>query len=510
MDARDQDALLRSPLFMVAGPELLASLAPSASVRAYQGGETLFAQGETAEALFVVAEGCVKLCRKTGSHEQAVLSVLTAGQVYFEPSMFSSGRHLATAEAVSFARAIRFDGMAIRAAMALKPSLALDLFALCSDTRATLVEQIEQLKTHSVSQRVASFLLRQIPAANEGTTITLPYSKALIAMLVGATSESFSRALVQLRAHGVEVDREKVTILDIERVRRYVGAPFGESLRARKQAPTRFSSLWKRRKFDEGLLRSWRKAIAASEPISVLLVDAGLDRPSGEVPSGSVDRALLAAVGDDISREAEHDGKSMVHYNGEIFAVAAPGANHGGAMAFGNKLLSIIESNAIRRGAETAASRIAAIGAATIVPNTRDRIEKIFCYADIALHRAKALGRGRVCSFHDDPSCETAKRSPSGAPDSSDRIFPLFGMPPRRLLRTEPRVISCSDPMFYALANRGVSDVGKRDDVDLFNRLETEIDKKAHLNKGRFVGHSQSNPRHMGSRACRNPRNRSV
>jgi CRP-like cAMP-binding protein len=182
------------------GPELPGSLAPCASVRDYQGGATLFAQGETADALFVVAEGCVKLCRKTGSHEQAVLSVLSAGQVYFEPPMFSAGRHRAMAEAVSFARAIRFDGIAIRAAMTLKPSLALDLFALCSDARATVVEQIEQLKTHSVSQRVASFLLEQIAAANVGMAVTLPYIKPLIAMLVGATSESFSRALAQLRA----------------------------------------------------------------------------------------------------------------------------------------------------------------------------------------------------------------------------------------------------------------------------------------------------------------------
>ncbi|WP_296712283.1 cyclic nucleotide-binding domain-containing protein [Rhodoblastus sp.] len=414
MDARDQDVLLTSPLLMAAGADLLASLVRSASVHDYQGGETLFAQGEPADALIVVAEGCVKLCRKTGSHEQAVLSVLTAGQVYFEPSMFSAGRHLATAEAVSFARVIRFDAMALRAAMAVNPGFALDLLALCSDVRAGLVKQIEQLKTHSVSQRVASFLLEQIEAANEGTVITLPFSKTLIAMLVGATSESFSRALVQLRAHGVEVDREKVTILDVERMRRYVGAPFGNSLRERKQAPTRFSSLWKRRKFDEGLLRSWRKAVATSEPISLLLVDVGIDRSPGEVPSGQVDRALLAAVGDDIFHEADRDGKSMVHYNGEIFAVAAPGADHAGAMKLGNKLLSIIKTNAIRLGAATPASGIAAIGTTTIVPNARDRIEKIVCYADIALHRAKALGRGRVCSFHDDPSCQTAKRSHSG------------------------------------------------------------------------------------------------
>jgi diguanylate cyclase (GGDEF)-like protein len=414
MDARDQAALLQSPLFMAGGPELLASLATSASVRRYQAGETLFAQGEAVDAIFVVVDGCVTLFRKTGSHDQAVLSVLTAGQVYFEPSIFSGGLHLATAEAVSIARVLRFDGEAVRGAMALKPSLALDLFALCSNARKNLVEQVEQLKTHSVSQRVAAFLVEQIKSANEGTTVTLPYSKALIAMLVGATSESFSRALVQLHQHGVEVDRERVTIHDVVRLRRYIEAPFGENVRERKQNPTRYSSPWKRRKFDEGLMRSWRKAVAASDPISLLLVDVGGERPAVDLGSFPEERALLTAVGADILRETDRDGKFMVHYNGEIFAVAAPGVDHDGAMALGKKFLSMIESNAMLRGRESAASRIAAIGAATIVPNTRDRIEKIVCYADIALYRAKALGRGRVCSFHDDPSCDTAKRSPSG------------------------------------------------------------------------------------------------
>ncbi len=298
--------------------------------------------------------------------------------------------------------------------MTVNPGLAFGLFALCSDARKNLAEQIEQLKTHSVSQRVAAFFLEQIKSASEGANFTLPYSKALIAMLVGATSESFSRSLVQLRQHGVEIDRESVTIQDIERLRRYVEAPFGESAKERKQIPTRYASLWKRRKFDERLVRSWRTALTASEPISLLLVDVGDGQASPAADPAPVDRKFLAAVSDDIFREADRDGNLMVHYNGEIFAVAAPGADHGDAMALGKKLLSNIETNAIRRGVETGASRIAAIGATTIVPSPRDRIEKIVCYADIALYHAKAQGRGVVCSFHDDPSCEQAKRSPSG------------------------------------------------------------------------------------------------
>jgi diguanylate cyclase (GGDEF)-like protein len=123
----------------------------------------------------------------------------------------------------------------------------------------------------------------------------------------------------------------------------------------------------------------------------------------------------LTAVSKVIAQDGDQYGRFMVHYSDEVFAVAAPTTDHHGAATLGEKIRIAIESSAMRNGSEVAAPSVAtAIGTATIVPTAHDRIEKIVCYADIALYRAKALGRNLVCSFHDDPSCETAKASPSG------------------------------------------------------------------------------------------------
>lgn len=413
MDARDKAVLARAPLFKTIEPDILALWAQSASVRDYRRGELIFRQGDAADSIFVVVEGCVALYREPEGFERVVVAVLTRGDAHFEPSMFADGVNLVCAEAVSSARVMRLDGAFIRTGLLRQPRLAFDLLAAASGARQTLIDQVEHLRTRSVSQRIAAFLLREASPAGGSATFALPYNKALIARLLGAKSESFSRSLAQLREQGVEIARNNVTIRDVERLARYVQAPIGENPRERKPIATRFASLRKRRRFDDGLVREWRKALGARTPISLLLIDVGHVRRSAEACVGAFDRGLLSAVGDDISREADRNGKFMVHFHDDIFAVAAPKTDHGEATTLAERILTTIESGATRR-APDATSLAAAIGTATIVPSARDRIEKIVCYADIALYRSKTLGRSSICSFQDNAACETAKCSPSG------------------------------------------------------------------------------------------------
>jgi diguanylate cyclase (GGDEF)-like protein len=413
MDPGDKSAMMRSPLFQTIGSDLLATLAESGCVRDYRRGEMVIWQGDPADSLFVVLSGCVTLCRETASHQHEVIRVLTAGQVYFEPSMFSGGRHFVIAEAVSSARIVRLDGKALRTAALRRPSVAFDLLAVSSSANKALVEQVEQLKSRSVPQRIAAFLLRHAELKSQPATFALPFSKTLIARCVGAKPESFSRSLAHLSEQGVEIKNDRVTIQDVDRLARYVRAPIGDKPHDRKPILNRFASMGARRKFDDGLVRGWRKAQSLGSPISLLLIDARLDPRLDETRLGDGDRALLAAVGDNISREANCDGKFIVHYGGNIFAVAAPQTDHLEATTLAERIVTMLESGGSRRttGAD---APIVSIGSATIVPTAQDRIEKIVCFADIALYHAKTLGRGRICRFHDDPSCETAKRSLSG------------------------------------------------------------------------------------------------
>ena len=374
MDANDWSVLMRAAPFKTMGPDLTRTVAQIHSVRNYERGDQIFRQDDPAESLFVVIKGFVKLCREHGNGGQVVISTLTAGDIFFEPSMFMHGCYCASAEAVSPARVMSLAAASLRRAILQQPQLAFDFFATSSNDIKRLVDQVDQVRTLSVTQRIADFFLRQTAAATGSATFALPYSKTLIANLVGTKPECFSRSLVELREQGVKVARDIVTIEDVSKLAIYAGAP-----------------------------------------LSLLLIDVGLDSRSGDYSVPNHDRGHLTTLSNVIALDGDQYGRFMVHYSDEVFAVAAPTTDHQGAAILGEKIRTAIEMSAIGGGPDIAApSIVTAIGTATIVPTARDRIEKIVCYADIALYRAKALGRNLVCSFHDDPSCETAKSSPSG------------------------------------------------------------------------------------------------
>jgi diguanylate cyclase (GGDEF)-like protein len=414
MDVNDWSVLMRAAPFKSMGPDAARLLAQIHSVRNYERGDQIFRQDDVAASLFVVIKGFVKLYR---NHESGtvVISTLTAGDVYFEPSMFVDGGYCASAEVVAPARVMSLAASGLRSAIMQQPQLAFDFFAASSSDMKRLVDQVDQVRTLSVTQRIADFFLRQASATSGSATFALPYSKTLIASLVGTKPECFSRSLVELREQGVKVARNIVTVEDVGKLAIYAGAVSNGEWDGGASLPTPFASLAKRRLFDGRLVKEWRKSVDSGAPISLLLIDVGRDTRSGESFLPKHNRSLLTALSNVIAQDGDRYGRFMVHYSDEVFAVAAPTTDRQGAASLGEKIRSAIEASTIGGGPDVAAPSVAtAIGTATIVPTERDRIEKIVCYADIALYRAKALGRNLVCSFHDDPSCETAKSSPSG------------------------------------------------------------------------------------------------
>ena len=136
--------------------------------------------------------------------------------------MFLGGRYPVNAEVVTAARLLRIDGEMLRRRIREQPDLALSMLASASYHLKALVEQIEQIKLMSASQRIADFLVRLCPVREGGCTIELPYEKTLIANRLGMKPESLSRAISKLRPLGVSVDREHVSIVDVNLLVRFI------------------------------------------------------------------------------------------------------------------------------------------------------------------------------------------------------------------------------------------------------------------------------------------------
>jgi CRP-like cAMP-binding protein len=221
MTADHESTLARAPLFVAMGPDLARSIIQKRTPRSYDRGEEIFCQGDPADSFFFLAEGWVKVYREREDGEQVVVSIFSAGDTFGEAAMFIGGRYPASAEAVSPSRVLRIDGAALRRALLDNPQIAFSMLASFSVHLKQLVEQIEQLKARSAPERIADFLLDQTRETSGAVTIALPYEKTLIANRLGMKPESFSRALVKLRNHGVTVCRDDVLIKDVGKLLEY-------------------------------------------------------------------------------------------------------------------------------------------------------------------------------------------------------------------------------------------------------------------------------------------------
>lgn len=222
MDPSDWRIVRSTPLLGAVSQEIAQSLIGNQPISVYKKGQTLFQQGETADAFFLVLGGWVKLYRVTPDGNEAVVGVYRRGETFAEAAMFLGGRYPVSAEVVTDARLLRVDGQRLRQRILEQPELALSMLASASYHLKALVEQIEQIKLLSAPQRVAEFLVRLSPVRDGGAVIELPYEKALLANRLGMKPESLSRALAKLRPLGVSVEREQVSIVDVALLAKFV------------------------------------------------------------------------------------------------------------------------------------------------------------------------------------------------------------------------------------------------------------------------------------------------
>jgi len=216
--SRDWDTIRNIPIFQGVDEQTLRLILRNCYPRQYNRGDIIFRQGELANEFYIVLEGWAKLYRVLPEGEEVVVAVFTAKETFAEAVMFVGGRYPASAEAVSPARIMRVDGMALRSAIMQQPKIAFDILAATSSHLKRLVDQIEQLQVRSATERVADFLLRYVSVTKGHASIVLPYEKSLIASKLGMKPESFSRALARLRNIGVEVRRDEVLIKDVQRL----------------------------------------------------------------------------------------------------------------------------------------------------------------------------------------------------------------------------------------------------------------------------------------------------
>ena len=207
--------ILRTVPILAGVPESdLVALARATQERSYPSGKTILRQSTPGDAMYIVAEGRVKVVLIGSDGREVILSVLGPGAIFGEMSLLDDEPRSAHVVAMTPCRIITLYRGAFRERLRASPELSLAMLAAMSSRLRRADERIRALSLLDVNGRVAHLLLQQSTDAGSDT-FPRRLTHQNMAELIGASRETVSRTLRHLTDRSViEIGRRTITILD--------------------------------------------------------------------------------------------------------------------------------------------------------------------------------------------------------------------------------------------------------------------------------------------------------
>lgn len=220
-----QDVLSRAPLFEALDDEGSRALRSCMREVRLTRGQTLFAEGDDGDRLYVVLDGKMKLTRTAPDGRENLLSVLGPGEMFGELSLFDPRPRTASAIAVTECRLAALAHDELRPWLDKSPQVGVTLLRALARRLRRANDVMADLVFTDVPGRVAKALLdlaeRFGKQADDGLHVHHDLTQEELAQLVGASRETVNKALADFAGRGwMRIEARSVVILDIDRLKR--------------------------------------------------------------------------------------------------------------------------------------------------------------------------------------------------------------------------------------------------------------------------------------------------
>jgi CRP-like cAMP-binding protein len=182
----------------------LTKLTAGKTSREYQGGELVFSQGDTADAVFYLQSGKVKLTVVSKRGKEAVLAILPEGSFFGEGCLAGQPVRMSTATAVQRAIIIRVTRQAMVGLLHQEPEFAERFVAYLLSRNIRMEEDLVDQLFNSSEKRLARLLLLLANFGQESKPIPVvaKMSQETLAEMIGTTRSRVSFFMNRFRKLG--------------------------------------------------------------------------------------------------------------------------------------------------------------------------------------------------------------------------------------------------------------------------------------------------------------------
>jgi CRP-like cAMP-binding protein len=185
--------------------DFLAKMGAGKTILKLQKNQTIFTQGQTADTVYYIQQGKIKLTVISEHEKEAVVGILGPGQFFGEGCMNGHPLRIATTTAMEDCVVTAITKQAMKATLHDQPAFS-EVFVAYLLTRISRIEEdlIDQL-FNSSERRLARILLLLSHFGKEGTSqpITPNISQETLAGMIGTTRSRVSEFMNKFRKLGL-------------------------------------------------------------------------------------------------------------------------------------------------------------------------------------------------------------------------------------------------------------------------------------------------------------------
>lgn len=175
----------------------------------------LITEGDPADFLYIVTEGCVELFARSNGRESTMGMVRPVG-TFILAAVLKDAVYLMSARTSQRSKLLMIPSENVRDIFQKDENFARSIVLELANCYRNVVKEHKDLKLRSAVERLANRLLRLHIQQGSTGALVLPYDKRTLASLLGMTPENLSRAFNTLRPYGVKVEGMTIQLSEIK------------------------------------------------------------------------------------------------------------------------------------------------------------------------------------------------------------------------------------------------------------------------------------------------------
>lgn len=210
-----------SDIFSVMSHEEMERLASLSTMCEFKKGATIYLLDEPSEHVYLLKEGTIKISRLGQDGQEIILDIIAPGEIFGEMALLGEESRTTMAEAAENSLICSIKKSDFFNFFSAENDLAFKVLKMVGLKRVEIETRLEELAYCSVSERIASLLLRMAKRHGIkeacGVKIRPRLTHRDIAFLVGATRETVTEQLNDMKAQGlIDTSFMSITIRDLE------------------------------------------------------------------------------------------------------------------------------------------------------------------------------------------------------------------------------------------------------------------------------------------------------